>query len=157
MHSEENRSTTNGMMAMGTELPGVGARQEGISTPRRGGGYQDICTNSDAPLGAQKNARDPRIEELRKIGLGAQWTDVADAIGFDAFVAMWRALDHHAAGENQRLYIPRFSAYARYQRNRYIQSLADAGEKADTILCRVKDELCETISYRHISRIIGKA
>jgi hypothetical protein len=95
------------------------------------------------------------------MGLQREWLDVADAIGVDDFLKVWRILDasssaHSRKGEDGRLMIPIrcYSAFLRYQRNRYVESLDAMGMKPPEIQQKLKDQLCEHISIRHISRLV---
>lgn len=167
MQSDDNRSSNAGVtacqasigspiVASGVSLPRGGGSAGQAAPPAGGGGYQNVCTKLDAPLGAQKIARDHRIDELRQIGLSRAWLDVANEVGYENFCRMWEVLDLHAQRDDQRLYIPRYSALTRYQRNRYIQSMAESGATAQDIRDRIKRELGENISPRHLLRIIGR-
>lgn len=136
---------------------GVGGRQANPSPPPGGGGYLAICTVLNfRPAGDPKKI-DPRLDELKKMGLQHSWVRVAEEIGFDAFLSVWRILDADPSsyGGGGRLEIPlrAYSSYLRYQRNRYIETLSEMGCDAKEIRERLKDQLRERISLRHISRI----
>lgn len=131
---------------------GVGGRQQGSDPPTGGGGYQKKC----AILEFSKT--DPRIQELRDLGLQQTWLDVVDIIGFDAFLAMWRRLDadpslHAENGGRIEFSIRTYRSYLRYQRNRYIRSLRECGHSVIEIQALVKQQLAEQISARHIDRL----
>lgn len=102
--------------------------------------------------------RDPRLEELREMGLQRIWLEVAEKIGVDAFLAVWRILDSDQTSiENSgRLMVPirAYSTYMRYQRNRYVESLSEMGLTPPQIRQKLKEQLCEQISIRHISRLV---
>lgn len=143
-----------------SQAVGVGGRQGDSVRPPGGGGYLDICTVLNfAPPGEQKK-RDPRMEELKKMGLQQSWLRVAEEIGVDAFLRTWRILDGDPGnyGDSGRLKIPlrRYSSYLKFQRNRYIETLMQANCSAQEIRERLKRQLCEQISLRHISRIQKK-
>lgn len=89
------------------------------------------------------------------MGLPKVWVDVAEHVGFDKFMDVWRALSTHAddAGNSRRVRVPCYSLYTRYQRNRYIQGLATSMEPK-AILKHIKNELGEELSYRQVLRLI---
>lgn len=161
MKRNEKRSSEhrNGRRCTHTQdmFGGAGARQTN-PTPQPGGGeYQNICTVLNFDASAAEKKRDPRLEELRQMGLQRIWCDVAEVIGVDALLKMWRILDSdpESIGDNGRLILPlcRYSTFLRYQRNRYIETLADMGVKPREIQRILKSQLCEEISLRHISRL----
>lgn len=130
--------------------PRVGGRQGRPRPPRGGGGYLNGCTPSELRT-------DIRLRELSEIGLPATWLAVANLLGYDAFVAMWRLLSSDPALRNDddqiELRLRPFRAYERYQRNRYIDTLVASGLKLSQIHAMVRTELGETISYRHMKRL----
>ena len=139
---------------------GVGGRQENSCHPSGGGGYQNICTVFNFDRDGEQKKRDPRLEELREMGLQRVWLDVAEEIGVDALLKTWRILDRDQAsvGDDGRLLIPlrSYSTFLRYQRNRYIETLDNLGMKPKEIREKLNKQLCEQISLRHISRIIKR-
>lgn len=144
--------------AQGDQVQGVGGRQGSIPSLAGGGGYQDICSVLNFDPTTEQKKRDPRLAELREMGLQRMWLDVAEEIGVDALLKMWRILDQDKAsiGDDGRLLVPlrSYSTYIRYQRNRYIESLATMGMKPREIQEKLNAQLCEQISIRHISRLI---
>lgn len=154
----EKRSSQSEMTSepQGADLStrGVGGRQGAKSTPSWGGGYLDIC--------AEKKARctvggaDPRIDELRTIGLPRAWLQVAELVGFDLFMGLWRILDSEATCRPFHIKVPPMSKWQRYQRNRYIVALDAAGARPREIQTKVRRELRETITLRHIWRIVAE-
>lgn len=141
----------------GRSLEGVGGRQGDPATRSRGGGYLDNCTPSNFGQGAEKN-RDPRLDELEIMGLQRIWIAIAEEIGVDNFMRMWRILDSDTGShaDDGRLLIPirRFSTYLRYQRNRYIEALVGMGLSPRQIREHLQRQLCEKLSIRNILRII---
>jgi hypothetical protein len=137
---------------------GVGGRQALPNPIHRGGGYQNICTilNFDASAARKKN--DPRLHEINEMGLQQVWIDIAEEIGVDDFLKIWRRLDSapEAIDDGGRILIPirSYSRFLRYQRNRYIEALSDMGKKPQEIQAILKSELCEKISVRHILRLV---
>ena len=133
--------------------PGVGGRHAAPAPPPRGGGYLDICTTFQAPLG-----RDPRLDALRQMGLHHTWQQVAAAIGMDAFLEMWRILDaeerFHHEGDGLRVSLRRYRSFLRFERDRYICALADAGLSTNDIRQRLADQFGENLSPKRIRLII---
>ena len=142
---------------MTSHAQGVGARPTSNHLRLERGGYLDICTGFESPVGAaEKNARDPRIDELREMGLGYHWIQAAERIGFSAFLELWQTLDEQLAGDARRdVYVPQFRAFRAYQRNRFIRALSDEGLSPKEIRSRLQAELRESPSIRHILRVIG--
>ena len=132
---------------------GVGARQGGRRPRGGGGGYLDGRTPSELPA-------DARLRELAEIGLSATWLAVAEQLGYDQFVAMWRLLSADAALRNDdnqiELRLRPFRAWERYQRNRYIATLVQAGLRPSEIHAMVEENLGETLSSRHIKRLAAR-
>lgn len=135
----------------------VGGRQAGSPPAGGGGGYLGTYTGSNF-AGAAPVTRDPRVDELRVMGLPAVWIRIAETIGFDPFLAAWRILDAEASVRSnktemiQPLLRP-FRSYLRFQRNRYIEALAGRGLQPREIQEAIKRDLCERVSIRHVSRI----
>lgn len=94
------------------------------------------------------------------MGISATWMRVAETIGFDAFLAMWRVIDADPACRSDKgdleLRLRPYRSYLRYQRNRFIEQLGASGKTAREIREIVKLSLCERISERHISRILSE-
>jgi len=100
------------------------------------------------------------------MGLPAMWMRVADEIGYEPFIAMWRICDAdpfverepgargRAEGGAMVLRLRSFRSYLRYQRNRYIESLAALGLSWRQIREKLIEELCETLSRRHITDLM---
>lgn len=137
---------------------GVGGRQASPHPSRGGGGYQNKCTVLNFDPQAAEKKRDPRLEELREMGLQRIWLEVAEKIGVDAFLAVWRILDADQTSIDNygRLMVPirAYSTYLRYQRNRYVEALSALGHTPPEIRKMLKAQLCEEISIRHISRLV---
>jgi hypothetical protein len=133
---------------------GVGDRQR-LSTPRRGGGGY---LNGRIP--SELRERDPRLRELEDIGLAAHWLMVAREVGYDAFVAIWRALSAlpQLRDDNGQvaLTLRPIRAYERYQRNRYVESLVRLGFDSARIRRELQDGLGERLSKRHMNRLVAE-
>lgn len=97
------------------------------------------------------------MRELAEIGLSATWLSVAQLLGYDAFVEMWRQLSSDPALRNDddqiELRLRPIRALERYQRNRYIATLVQAGIKPSQIHELVRSDLGERLSLRHIKRL----
>ena len=149
---------------------GVGARQGEGADLARGGEYPNNCdlpnfsTLKPAP-GEKKRGepapRDPRFTELEKIGIPAVWLRVAERVGFDAWLDIWRMLSNdesvrHDGGAR----LPKlrcYSAYSRYQRNRYIMAMAEQGMTPTVIQEALRKNLCEYLDVTNIQRIAKRA
>src|SRR5688500_7812300 len=90
----ESRNTSSGIEGHAPGSEGVGGRQEDRAPAARGGGAPPSCSTPEVPVGpaGAAGARDPRVEELRRMGIRPEWIKVADAIGFESFVAAWQVL-----------------------------------------------------------------
>lgn len=167
--NSKKRSSVNEMKGVGPSMPGgtpgVGGRQAGSPPLAGGGGYLDECNQSEPRLGALQKSRaaandDPRMEDLRAIGLSRRWLQVAEITGFDMFMEIWKTLDadnitcHPSERMPEKMVVPYFTRYMVYQRNQYIRSLASQGQKPGQIRKILISELCERLSVRHITRIM---
>lgn len=129
--------------------PGGSAEQADL--PPAGAGYLDGCIYVSRPSGA-----DPRLAELREIGLDRRWLAVARTIGVDSFLAAWKVLDEFTdeTGET-RMCIHRFREWRRVQRNREIRRLDQEGYSSREIRTEIQRRFRESLSKRHIDRIIA--
>ncbi len=166
MKQELTNATQNKERSSSTEndcdcapAAGVGGRQKETHTPLTGGGYLDICTEIDSRI--EKNV-DPRLDELCDMGLGQLWIHIAKHIGVDAFLFVWQVLDKKNISappgcyDKARIRVPQFSRYIHYQRNKVIVALSNEGLSTKEIQKRIKTDLCEDITVRHIQRIIKR-
>jgi hypothetical protein len=101
------------------------------------------------------------LRELADMGLPRVWLEVAHDLGYDAFMRLWRRLD--AAVELRSdsdsmidVKLRRFGSFERYQRNRFIETLAGMGLDHQEIRRRVKAELNEELSESHIGRLASR-
>lgn len=177
VRDDEERSSRDGIAQMVRQLPpgdtpcppappGVGGRQAPPPSPLIRGGYQDICNVFEFDVGVKKIAAgDPRLGELASMGLPDYWLQVADYLGVDAFLGMWRILDANrnsipvskSSGANSMAPTLRtYSNYLRFQKNRFVETLAAQGIEPKEIQSRVATQLCETISIVHIRRLTQK-
>lgn len=141
--------------ADGDTAQGVGARQGDLFPLDGGGGYLNECTHS-------KVWEEAKIRELSDMGLPALWIRVAEAIGYDNFLQFWRILDTAAElreirrSDNESMIevqLRRYTSFKRYQRNRYIESLAANGLPTAAIQQAVKQQLGENLDRSHIRRM----
>lgn len=150
MAEHEKRNSAHGRRHERPSPQGVGGRHSPPPHPRGGGGYLDICNEK------KRAVSETQLDELRALGLQHAWLHVAALIGVDHFVTMWRVLCQEVdfRGEMQRVYVPRFSTYLRFQRNRVIMALSSEGKDALTIRAELKATMGEDVSKAHIDRII---
>ena len=145
-----------GPMQMRMSLGGGSA-----GTPRpagQGGGYQDVCTESgaDLPRAGAAPPADPRLDELRLIGLPQPWPRVARLVGYDNFMLFWQALATvEEAGTRDRVVLPKLSTYLRFQRNQLVRSLAADGLSAEEIRAHLIEVHSEAPTESHIRRLIS--
>lgn len=141
---------------------GVGARHGDPTDPAPGGEYPNNCNlqNFSNPAPApdnKKNSRDPRFDDLVRIGIPAVWMRIAERVGFDAWLDIWRMISsddsvRHDGGAR----LPKlryYSAYSRFQRNRYIQALDAQGVPPQLIQEAVYRNLGEELDITNITRI----
>lgn len=150
----DSHSPTVGAPINGAHRHGVGGRRRTSHVRRGGGGYLDGRTPSELRA-------DPRLRELAEIGLASHWLAIASIVGYDAFIAIWRLLSADPALRNDdsqiELCLRPFRSYEKYQRNRYIDTLVQAGLKPSLILDMVREELGEKLSHRHIRRLAARS
>lgn len=149
--------------AGGCVSPGVGrvgARHGCIGLSGGGGGYLNICTGSnfEEKNGAAKKI-DPRLDELREMGMQRFWLSAAERFGVDWLLEFWRMadadIDVSQNGMVSMAFRP-YRSYMRYQRNRYIEELVNRGIGPDEIRTLLRQQLGEEISKRHILRLVQK-
>ena len=146
---------------------GVGGRRRSDRPPVVRGRYLDVCNVFEIDLGVKKTVgADPRLAELAQMGLADYWLQVADYLGFDAFLGMWRILDanrnsipasNRSGGNSMAPTLRTYSNYLRFQKNRFVETLAAQGVEPKEIQKRVATQLCESISLVHIRRLTQKA
>lgn len=137
------------------QAQGVGGRQRDLFSSGGGGGYLNECTES-------KVLEVAKIRELSDMGLPAIWIRVAEAIGYDNFLQLWRILDTAAElreirrSENESMIevqLRRYTSFQRYQRNRWIETLAANGLPNAVIQRAVKQRLGEKLDRSHIRKL----
>ncbi|WP_271008674.1 hypothetical protein [Paucibacter sp. B51] len=112
-----------------------------------------------APGAPRAGTGDPRLAELLDIGLSASWVAVARLVGYEDFVGLWRFWSaqpglRRGKGGQIELRLRGVRAFDRYQRNRYIETLVASGLKPSEIYTMVKQQLGETLSLRHLNRLV---
>ena len=133
----------------------MGGRQHRSPPATRGGGYPDICTQTEVPLS------DPRMRELKQMALPSVWMSIAELVGFESFISLWKILDENFKPKYHRNCIrvdmPGFSRFERYQRNGYIRRVfTETGLKAKHLRNVIKNDMGVELSVRQIDRIIQK-
>lgn len=136
------------------DTQGVGARQPDAHDPGRGGGYLDECITPQVWA-------DVKLRELADMGLPRVFLDIAQAIGYDNFLTMWKILDadydrrDNTDGRMIEIELRRFRSFRRYQRNRFIEALAPF-MGCDAIRTKVLAELGEDLTLRHVRKLVKK-
>ncbi|AXF84310.1 hypothetical protein DTO96_100004 [Ephemeroptericola cinctiostellae] len=137
----------------------VGVRHTLPTPSPQGGEYLHVYPFFKLETG-RKKTRDPRLQELRDIGIHHTWQKVADAIGFDNFLVMWRILDAEESLHNERkglaFTLRRYRSYQRYQRDRLIAALEKKGLTRLQIKKRIAEGLCEKVWDSSITKAIKK-
>lgn len=163
----EKRSSDSKTTDAGEGPLGVGGRREEGPRSQEGGGYLDSCTPVREAIGGLQGGMSVALEDLRAMGLDQRWLAVAARIGVPAFLAMWETLEGERetpagfGGEPLRVRIPSLARLRRRLRNRWIRQLRSEGHHPEDIRRLVASpdyagELCERLSSRHITRIIGE-
>ncbi|MEO9387042.1 hypothetical protein [Chromobacterium phragmitis] len=130
-----------------------------MTGPARGGGYLDVYPVPELSDEAKKNrAHDPRLDELRAMGMHHCWQKVAAKIGMDAFLAMWRILDaeeqwRHPKG-GLELTLRRYRSYEHFQRNSYIRQLAKNGSSFAEIRQRLEESFGINLETKRVREIV---
>lgn len=78
---------------------------------------------------------------------------VALQLGFDAFMSLWQVLmrEGHVDDRN-RVVVPNYSRYLRFQRNQLIRELDDEGFTADEIRRHLRKTMGQELDITHIRR-----
>lgn len=142
--------------------PPPGARQAPPTPPAGGGGYLSTCGFQNFE---PDTASDPRFAELKSLGLPAAWLIVAESVGVDAFLEIWRRLSSEEFSEYVRRdtggtrmpTLRSFDSWLRYQRNRYVAALAKRGMTTEEVRRAVQRNLRESLDDRHVFKLMKKA
>lgn len=101
------------------------------------------------------------MRELSEIGLASHWLAIAEIVGYEPFLALWRRLSSDPAlrdDDNQiELRLRPFRAFERYQRNRYIETLVATGLQHRQVHEMLVRDLGERLSYRQVKRLAIEA
>lgn len=121
----------------------------------------EACRTAKASAKKTTAGGDPRLGELAAIGLSETWLSVARLIGYDHFVRLWGEWSANLSLRNRHnlieLHLRQYSAFERYQRNRYIETLVAAGLPPREVYQMVSTQLGEKLSRRHVQRLIAPA
>ena len=150
------RSSTKGMMKHKGKGKGVGARHKQPGRAPGGVGYLTICNALKSSV--QKNrALDPRISQLKKMGLDWKWIKIAENIGFDAFLNMWTLMSDLFDDDRSciRASIPHVKKLIRFQRNMLIQNLHAQGKDIQAIGDEVQNTYDITMPHSTIRDVIN--
>ena len=134
---------------------GVGVRQEYRHPSGEGGGYLNICTDSEVSLSVQ-------LRELAMMGISKTWLKVAEEVGISTFLKVWQVLDQQAEqgaeiNSSIRVTVPQFDKYVRYQRNQVIRTMAREGKSSVDIQKHLRRKLNIDIHIRTIQRIMKQS
>ena len=121
MQDNEKRSSDELIPGSDHHQARVGGRHKQRPWSLEGGGYPDICSISAVDFTAKVRKSDPRLQELREVGVSEKWVDLACIIGFEAFIGVWMYL---GGDESYRIRGPPYSKYAKFRRNQLIRRLA---------------------------------
>jgi len=107
---------------------------------------------------AEKKFSDPRIYQLEAMALRRTFIDVAEAIGFDAFMTMWKIFSADPTFRDQgpsamRIVMRPIDAFERYQRNRYIEYLFASGLTDAEVLDRLDKQLGVDLADSSVRRL----
>lgn len=140
----------------------VGARQPSPAAPAPGGGYPEIYTFSEPALRPSENRavtapeKDPRLQQLREIGLNHIWQKVAAEIGYDNFLRMWQILDSYEEIKRPDggilVTLRAYRSQQRYQRDRFGVLVKKQYGPSEAVR-RVAEQMCEKVGGSHISRV----
>lgn len=152
---------TYGSVNAQTDTPtiGVGVRHSPTPTTPQGGEYLQNYTVFK-PLD-KKNERDPRLDELRQLGLHHTWQKVAAEIGHDNFLKMWRILDAEPQFQDVRfgllLNLRRYKSYVYYQKKDYIHTCYHRrAMKTKEIAEKISQAYCEKSDASYVWKIIKR-
>ena len=139
---------------------GVGARSGASAAPPQGGGYLNTYRFCELEKQAAAKKIDPRLLQLREIGLNATMQKIAAEIGVDNFLRMWSILDADEALRSDSgalvVRLRSFKAWQRNERIRFVKALAHDGQCDKSIQKRVANQFDENLHPTYISRLKRK-
>lgn len=104
------------------------------------------------------------MDELRRIGLPRAWLIVAETVGVDAWLEVWRRLSSEEfngwvrrdTGGTRMPMLRSYDAYLRFQRNRYIHALAARKLSVSEVARAVARNLHEPLDESHVAKIMHR-
>lgn len=156
MNARTEEKRTSILIHKGNVTPGhrVGARQRKSDPSLEGGGYLNFCSNSQL-LKDEKKTAEIILAELREMGLRRDLLQVAEKIGADNFLQVWKILETSCTKMHNsefRVSFPRFGRYVRFQRDLFIRKLADENKHPADIQKELLDNGFE-LSLRQVRRL----
>jgi len=165
MKKPERRSSVSKVNRKQEHQAAVGARQIRPNSSGGVSGYQDECTaanNSNNSNSGKHNREhhDPRIGELIENGLSWRLVAVAEAIGYDSFIMLWRVTTTVFSDPDRpysvRVTMPSINRLKTIERNRLIMTMASSRMNVDLIRNEVVRITGRNISERQVYRILRK-
>lgn len=135
---------------------GVGGRHGLTPTPLRGGGYLQNCTN------LKFSRRDPRLDDLAAMKMPQVFIRIAEQIGVDALMVLWRELDNspevsRASNGMILLRLRPFNSWQRHMRDQHIRMLGASGRTPAQIQQALMEHYKIKLTTGRISRILNKS
>ena len=156
----DKRTRTRENAQLQPQPAGVGARLGAIVPPPEGGGYLNTYRFCELEKQAAAKKIDPRLLQLREIGLNATMQKIAAEIGVDNFLRMWSILDADEALRSDSgalvVRLRSFKAWQRNERIRFVKALAHDGQCDKSIQKRVANQFDEDLHPTYISRLKRK-
>lgn len=94
------------------------------------------------------------------MGLPRAWLVVAETVGFDAWLEVWRRISADESllhdGGKRMPKLRSYEAYLRFQRNRYIEALAGRGMSVAQVARAVARNLREPLDEKHVAKIMRR-
>jgi hypothetical protein len=157
-----------GATGVQASLPGMAGEGWGLGkdpspTSPMWGGYPDVCTDFEiSDSRDEKKIRDPRLDDLAAMGLRKVLLDIAEEIGVDNYMKMWKIVDsdYESNGHGDsvlKLRMPCYRLYRRYQRNRYAEALFRAGHSVIEVSKKIERYMCEKLHKNHVIRLRKKS
>jgi len=149
------RSSTDRIKHQSRHQAGVGARHRQMNVATGGVGYLDVYTKIESSI-QKKRASDPRITQLKKMGMDWRWIRIAQQIGFDAFIQTWALISDMFEDDRPyvRASIPHVKKLIRYQRNILIRRLHASGHNVRHIQDVIEKTYMISMSRRAIRDVL---
>lgn len=152
-------------MRMPGDNNGVGGRHRSTPSPARGGGYQDIYRDLRTALCAAREncarGADVTIDDLRALGLSGKWLEIAERVGPETWLQIWEILDREnidqppPCRDRIRMWVPSYSKFLKFVRNRTIFQLAKDGHAPDAISRAIGKTGFDPVSPDQVRKIIA--